>query len=212
MREIWFAGFIGWALVGGYPALAQQPKPASSAEVASVLAVNKDDRILGKPDAAITIVEYGSLTCPHCAHFAADVLPHLKTKWIDTGKAKLVFRDYPLDQEALRAQMLARCAPPDRYYAFIDMLFENQDKWVVAKDWRGALARLSQLAGIGRSEFDACLANKTVEDQVAQSRLTATQQLGVNSTPTFFINGNKYEGEPTVEAFDQVLSGLAAKS
>jgi protein-disulfide isomerase len=212
MREIWFIALIGLALTGAYPAAAQEPRPASKAEIAAVLAVNREDRILGKPDAPITIVEYGSLTCPHCAHFAVDVLPQLKTKWIDTGKAKLVFRDYPLDQEALRAEMLARCAPPDRYYPFIDMLFENQDKWVVAKDWRGALARLSQLAGIGRSEFDACLANKSVEDQVAQSRLTATQQLGVNSTPTFFVNGNRYEGEPTVEAFDTLLSGLAPKS
>jgi protein-disulfide isomerase len=212
MREIWFAAVIGLSLAGALPAVAQAPQPASKAAIDSALAVTKEDRVLGKADAPITIVEYGSLSCPHCAHFTADVLPQLKKKWIDTGKAKLIFRDFPLDQEALRAEMVARCAPPERYYAIVDMLFENQDKWVMAKDWSAALARLVRVAGIGKTEFDACLANKAVEDQVTQSRLSASQQLGVDSTPTFFVNGKKYEGEPTVEAFDQLLSGLAEKS
>jgi protein-disulfide isomerase len=213
MREIWFAALAGLLLVGVHPAAAQAPKAVGkSAENASALAVTNEDRILGKPDAPITIVEYGSLSCPHCAHFTAEVLPQLKKKWIDTGKAKLVFRDFPLDQEALRAEMLTRCAPPERYYPLVELLFENQDKWVTAKDWQGALARLTRMAGIGKTEFDACLANKSVEDQVAQSRLVASQQLGVDSTPTFFVNGKKYEGAPTVEAFDQLLSGLAEKS
>jgi protein-disulfide isomerase len=212
MREIWFAAAIGLSLAGTLPAFAQAPPPARQADAGTVLAMTKEDRVLGKPDAPITIIEYGSLTCPHCAHFTVDVLPEIKKKWIDTGKAKLVFRDFPLDQEALQAEVLARCAPPERYYPIVDMLFENQDKWVGGRDWRDALARLVRLAGIGKSEFDACLANKTLEDQVAQSRLTASQQLGVDSTPTFFINGKKYEGEPTIEAFDKLLSGLAEKS
>ena len=140
------------------------------------------------------------------------MLPKLKEKWLDTGKAKLILRDFPLDEPALRAAMVARCVPPERFYPLVETLFETQDKWVVAKDWRAALERLVRLAGIGKKEFDACLNDKAIEDQVAQSRLTAAQRLGVNSTPTFFINGKKYEGEPTVEAFDQLLSGLAAKS
>jgi protein-disulfide isomerase len=212
MREIWFVALVALVLAGVNPAAAQELKPASKAATESALAVTKDDRVLGNADAPITIVEYGSLSCPHCAHFAADVLPEIKKKWIDSGKAKLVFRDFPLDQVALRAEMVARCAPPDRYYAIVEMLFDSQDKWVMAKDGNTALARIVRLAGVGKTEFDACLANKTVEDQVAQSRLTASQQLGVDSTPTFFINGKKYEGEPTVEAFDQALSGVAQKS
>ena len=212
MREIWFVALLGLVLAAVHPASAQAPKPGTKADADKVLALTREDRILGKPDAPITIVEYGSLSCPHCAHFDVTVLPKIKKTWIDTGKVRLVFRDFPLDDEALRAEMIARCAPPARYYALIDLLFGNQDKWVLEKDWQGALERLVQLAGIGKKQFDACLANKAVEDQVAQSRLTAAQQLGVDATPTFFINGKKFEGEPTVEAFDQLLSGLAGKS
>ena len=211
MREIWFAVLVGLTLTGALPAAAQTPRP-DPAKTATLLTVGKNDRILGKADAPVTIVEYGSLTCPHCAHFAADILPKIEKKWIDSGKVRLVFRDFPLDQVALRAEMVARCAPPERYYPVIDMLFANQDKWVLDKDWRAALERLVQLAGIGKKEVDSCLANKAVEDQVAGSRLVAAQQLGVDSTPTFFINGVKFEGEPTVEAFDQALTAAAGKS
>ncbi len=168
--------------------------------------------MLGKSDAPITIIEYASLSCPHCAHFASEVLPKLKEKWIDTGKAKLILRAFPLDEPALRAAMVAQCAPPDRYYPLVEMFFETQDKWVLAKDSRAALERLTRLAGIGKKEFDACFDDKALEDQVTQSRLTASTQLDVNATPTFFINGKKYEGEPTFEAIDQMLSGLAGKS
>ena len=208
MREIWLALVFALTIAGVAPAAAQAPKPID----ASTLAPTGQDRVLGKPDAPIAIIEYASLSCSHCAHFANAVLPKLKEKWLDTGKAKLILRDFPLDEPALRAAMVARCVPPERFYPLVETLFETQDKWVVAKDWRAALERLVRLAGIGKKEFDACLNDKAIEDQVAQSRLTAAQRLGVNSTPTFFINGKKYEGEPTVEAFDQLLSGLAAKS
>jgi protein-disulfide isomerase len=210
MREIWLALVFALALGGVYPAAAQAPKPDGTAP--SALAVTAQDRVLGKPDAPITIVEYASLTCPHCAHFANAVLPKLRETWIDTGKARLVMRDFPRDEADLRAHMLVRCVPPERFYPLVETLFETQDKWVVAKDWRDALEKLVRLAGIGKKEFDACIGDKVLEDQVTQSRLTATQLLGVNSTPTFFINGKKYEGEPTIEGFEQLLSGLAAKS
>jgi protein-disulfide isomerase len=211
MREIWFALLLFLVNAGaGLPAAAQTPKPAGDA--AALLAVMPQDRVLGKEDAPITIIEYASMTCPHCAHFAKDVLPGLKAKWIDTGKAKLVLREFPFDEAALRAAMLARCAPPERFHPLIEMLFETQDSWAAAKDWRAVLERTARLGGIGKKDFDACLANKTVEDQVLQSRVTASTQLGVNSTPTFFVNGTKFDGAPTAEAFDRVLSGLAEKS
>jgi protein-disulfide isomerase len=213
MNKIWFAlfGVVAAILISPVPGQAAAPHPLL-ADAQTVLALSKDDRILGNPDAPITIVEYASLTCPHCAHFTNEVLPELKKKWIDTGKAKLVLRDYPLDEPALRAAMIARCAPPDRFYAYVDTLFGAQEKWVTARDYRDALARLVKLGGMSREEFDNCLKNTALENKIVEERLIAAKELDVNSTPTFFINGTRFTGAPTVEEFDKALSGLAAKS
>jgi protein-disulfide isomerase len=213
MHQILFAlfGFIALNMIP--PGFAEVAAPlAILADAQAGLSIAKDDRILGSPDAPITIVEYASLTCPHCAHFANEVLPELKKKWIDSGKAKLVLRDFPLDEPALRAAMIARCAPPDRYYAYIDTFFAAQDKWVMARDYREALARLVKLGGMGKDEFDKCLNNTALENKIVEERLIASKELDVNSTPTFFINGTKFTGAPTVEEFDKALSGFAAKS
>jgi protein-disulfide isomerase len=207
MRKIWLIllGVTGIFMVPAapYPALA---------DAQSVVQISKDDRILGNPDAPITIIEYASLTCPHCAHFTTEVLPEIKKTWIDTGKAKLVLRDFPLDEPALRAAMIARCAPPDRFYAFADTFFAAQDKWAGTRDYREALARLAKLGGMGKDEFDACLKNTALENRIVEQRLIASKELDVNSTPTFFINGSKFSGAPTAEEFNRVLSNLAAKS
>jgi protein-disulfide isomerase len=212
MREIWFAATVFLSLAGTAPALAQAPAtPPPAAAQGDPLALTPDDRILGKPDAPVTIIEYGSFTCPHCAHFAADVLPKVKAKWIDTGKARLVFRPFPRDEPDLRAAMVALCAPPDKFYAFADSFFAAQQQWVLASDWKAALARLALVGGMNKAKFDSCLADKPAEDKLLASRLAATQQLSVNSTPTFFINGTKFEGDPTVEGFDAAL-GRAAGS
>src|SRR5712672_1410926 len=126
MREIWFSLLVVLLLGRDLQAAAQG---TPGADAAKQLAVQPGDRVLGKADAPITIIEYASLTCPHCAHFEVDVLPKLKAKWIDTGKAKLVLRDFPLDEPALRAAMVARCAPPERFFGFIDALFQGQNAW-----------------------------------------------------------------------------------
>jgi protein-disulfide isomerase len=213
MQKIWFAlfGIVSLLLVSPGSPEAAAPHPML-ADAQTVLQITKDDRILGNPEAPITIVEYASLTCPHCAHFANDVLPDIKKEWIDTGKAKLVLRDYPLDEPALRAAMIARCAPPDRYYAFADTFFAAQEKWVRSPDYHEALARLAKLGGMSKEEFDACLKNTELENKIVEGRLKATQELDVNSTPTFFVNGSKLAGAPTKEEFEKLLSGLAAKS
>ncbi len=210
---------ILFALFGFVTLIVVSPRPAEAATGRSMLAdaktglsITTDDRILGNPDAPITIVEYASLTCPHCAHFANEVLPELKKKWIDTGKAKLVLRDFPLDEPALRAAMIARCAPRERFYAYVDTLFAAQEKWVMAKDYREALARLVKIGGMSKDEFDNCLNNTALENKIVEERLVASKELDVNSTPTFFINGTKFTGAPTVDEFDKALSGVAAKS
>jgi protein-disulfide isomerase len=213
MQKIWFAllGIVSLLLVSPGSPEAAAPYPML-ADAQTVLQITQDDRILGNPGAPITIVEYASLTCPHCAHFANDVLPEIKKEWIDTGKAKLVLRDFPLDEPALRAAMIARCGPADRYYAFADTFFAAQEKWVRSPDYREALARLAKLGGMSKEEFDTCLNNTELENKIVEGRLKATQELEVNSTPTFFINGSKFAGAPTKEEFEKLLSGLAAKS
>jgi protein-disulfide isomerase len=213
MQEIWFTllGILSLLFVSSGSPQAAAPHPML-ADAQTVLQITKDDRILGNPDAPITILEYASLTCPHCAHFANDILPEIKKEWIDTGKAKLVLRDFPLDEPALRAAMIARCAPPDRYYAFAETFFAAQEKWVRTTDYREALARLAKLGGMGKEEFDTCLKNTELENKIVAERLRATQELEVNSTPTFFVNGSKLAGAPTAEEFEKLLSSLAAKS
>jgi protein-disulfide isomerase len=200
------------ALLGAALGLAAAPKVALAQAPGPLVEITKGERILGNPAAPITIVEYASMTCPHCAHFAKEVLPELKRKWIDTGKVRLVLRDFPLDQLALRAAMIQRCAPPDRFYAFADMFFADQAQWVTADDANTALARLAALGGMSRNQFDACLKNGALENRILQERLVASKNLGVEATPTFFINGTKFGGAPTVAEFDKVLSGLTPKS
>jgi protein-disulfide isomerase len=212
--KIWVAIICGVAIISYF---SSTPAPAADtsagpADARSLLSIGQEDRILGDPNAPITIIEYASMTCPHCAHFTDDVLPELKKKWIDTGKVKLVLRDFPLDGEAVKASMIARCAPPDRFYAFIDAFFVDQDKWVTAPNYQEALTRLAALGGMGKDQVDKCLADKQLEDRILNSRLVASKDLDVNATPTFFINGTKFAGDPTVEAFDKVLSGLSPKS
>jgi protein-disulfide isomerase len=213
VRQIWFAVICGLGIMMQSSTLSAAADPsANPAEAQKLLTIGKDDRILGDPDAPITIVEYASMTCPHCAHFEADVLPELKKKWIDTGKAKLVLRDFPLDGEAVHASMIARCAPPDRFYAFVDTFFADQSKWVTAPDHQAALTRLAALGGMSKAQVDKCLGDNTLENQILNSRLVASKDLDVNATPTFFVNGAKYTGEPTVEAFNKLLSDLSQKS
>jgi protein-disulfide isomerase len=190
--------------------VAQAPvAPPTAAATADPLMLTADDRILGNPDAPITIIEYGSLTCPHCAAFDAEVLPKLKEKWIDSGKAKLVFRPFPRDEVDLHAAAVTLCVDPTRFYAFIDAIFASQEQWIAASDHKAALARIALLGGVSKTKFDACYDDKTVSDKLLASRLVASQQLGVDSTPTFFINGKKFDSAPTADAFDAALTKLA---
>jgi protein-disulfide isomerase len=212
-RKIWFAVICGFAASVLTPlSLPAADLGDTPAAAQSLLQVGPNDRILGDRNAPITIVEYASMTCPHCAHFADDVLPELKKKWIDSGKVRLVLRDFPLDNEAVHASMIARCAPPGRFYAFVDTFFADQDKWVTAPNYQTALTRLAELGGMSKAEVDKCLADSKLEDQILNSRLVASKDLDVNATPTFFINGAKFTGDPSVEGFDKLLSGLSQRS
>ncbi len=173
---------------------------------------DEGDRVLGKADAPITIIEYASLTCPHCADFNKEVMPELKQRYVDTGKAKIVFRDFPLDQMALRASMLARCAPADKYFAFIDVLFQQQGNWATAKDPMAALEQLGKLGGVSSDKFKECMANQGLADAVLGERLRGANEFKVEGTPTLYVNGKKIDTPRTFADFDKILKPLAPQS
>ena len=177
-----------------------------------LLAVSPGDNVLGSKDAPVTIIEYASLTCPHCAHFDLVTLPKLRTAYIDTGKAKLVFRDFPLDTWALKASMLAHCAGPDRFYGFVDVLFSNQPQWAHVDDPGAALAGIAKIGGIGKEEFDRCMSDSALEEKITKTRFDAEKALDIQSTPTFFVNGEKLVGAQPFEAFEAAIEKALSKS
>ena len=193
-----------------------QAQAKASTQVAQAAEKNDplSERVLGDPNAPITILEYSSLTCPHCASFHANTLPQLKKDYIDTGKAKLVFRDFPFDRAALQASMLARCSNPERYFGFLDVLFKSQNKWAGASDPAQALAQTGKLAGVGDQQFKECLANEALANKLIERRLEAEQKYQVQSTPTFVImRGDTIEkvvGAQPIAEFARVIDKLGS--
>jgi len=167
------------------------------------------DKILGKSDAPVTIVEYASATCPHCAAFHKDVFPQLKSEFIDTGKVKFIFREFPFDDLALAAFMLARCAPPEKFFPMLDVLFEQQQVWA-SKEARVELGKIAQLAGIGEDGFDKCLKNEDLAKGIMAIRDKAANTYGVEATPTFFVNGKLIRGEHSIDQFRKFISEAAS--
>jgi protein-disulfide isomerase len=160
----------------------------------------------GKADAPATIIEYASMTCSHCAAFHKDVWPALKAKYIDTGKAKLILREFPLDPLATGAFMLARCAGPDKRDAVVDRLFDHQADWAFAANPLFKLKEQLIAAGMPEADFEACLKNQRLFDQVKAMRDAAASKLDITSTPTFFVNGQRLSGGHSLETFDKILS------
>ncbi|MFN4283065.1 MAG: DsbA family protein [Alphaproteobacteria bacterium] len=187
---------------------AQTPMPAAAGDRLTI-ALKPDDMILGSPDAKVTIVEYASLTCPHCASFHVNTLPALKAEYIDKGLVKLVYRDFPLDGLALRAAMMAQCAGPDRYFGFLDLLFARQQSWATNKEPLAGLAAVGKMGGMSEEQFQACLADKSVEQAVLADALEGDQTYAVRSTPTIFIDGQRYSGM-SIEQMRAILDPLIA--
>ncbi len=173
----------------------------------ALLELQPADHVLGDPKAAITIIEYASLTCSHCAAFHVLTLPELKKRWLDTGKARLIFRDYPLDQAAAKAAQLAECAGNDRYFAVLDIMFRGQPQWAAAADPVAEVAKSLRIAGMGEAEVKACLADESKANAVVND-FRGGETLGVSSTPTIFINGTQYRGSRTIEDLEGVLGKL----
>jgi len=194
------------AVAASTPSVAQSSAPPTASATFDRVEVTADDFVLGKADAPVTLVEYASLTCPHCAQFHETVLPTIRKDYIEKGLVRFVFRDFPLDNLALTASVIARCAGRERYFGFIDAFFSGQKTWAADKNPVGAMSRIARLGGMTQADVDACLKKKDVADAVLKQRLEADQKYGVRSTPTILINGEKYPGGLTVEQFRAVVA------
>jgi protein-disulfide isomerase len=160
---------------------------------------------MGPDTAKVTVIEYASATCPHCAAFYNETFGTLKKEYIDTGKIKFVFREFPHQDAALAAFMLARCAPKEKYFPLIDVFFATQAQWT--QDPLAGLNKIAQQAGFTKESFDACMKNETVAKDILAVRSKA-EGFGVTGIPTFFVNGERFEGETTIEAFRAKIDPL----
>jgi protein-disulfide isomerase len=183
------------------PASAQEPNKEEL-----MVAGPLGDHVLGQDSAPVTVIEYASMTCPHCAHFNNEVFPALKSKYIDTGKVRYILREFPLDPVAAAGFMLAQCAGKDKYFPVIDALFRTQRSWIAASDPVEGLFTVAKQTGFSRESFEQCLANQQLLDGVEWVRQRASEKFGVNSTPTFFVNGKIERGAPSVEELDKMLA------
>jgi protein-disulfide isomerase len=198
-------------IAGAGPAARVRAAPAAPVLLAQAvpaeLKVSDADHALGKPDAPVTIIEYASMTCPHCAAFHTGVLPELKKKYVDSGKVRFVYRDFPLDRVALQAAQIAECAGNDRYFAILDLVFATQAQWTAGKEPIEDLARSLRIAGVTPENVKTCLADDKVLTAIVAERQVG-EKVGVNATPTLFLNGQRWTGGRTFEALDDAVSKL----
>ena len=200
------AGGTGVHLWSPIDTAAAQTSTGSDVSMADLLVPGPlGDEIQGQADAPVTIVEYASMTCPHCSHFHETTYPEMKKKYIDTGKVRFIFREFPLDPLAAAAAMLARCAGKDKFFPLIDAFFAQQKDWVVQKPLQPMFA-IAKQAGFTQQSFDECLANQQMLTGLEEQRTRATQKFNVNSTPTFFINGKTVRGALTPEELDKQVA------
>ena len=169
------------------------------------------EKVLGDENAPITLIEYASLTCNHCAAFHNEVLPKIQSEYIDQGKLKFIYRDFPLDHYSLKASMIARCSGNKKFFTFLKVLFREQHKWTTAKDPFIALGHIARIGGIGREEFKSCVGNKAIEDGILQSRIEADKKFRIQSTPPLIINGEKYDGARTFKKLKKYIDKLLTK-
>lgn len=199
-----FAAALGvspWQLIG-------EANAQTAAEIAQ--AGELGDMALGAKDAPVTIIEYASMTCPHCAAFTKDVFPQIKTAYIDTGKVRFIFREFPLDQVALAASALARCVAKDdsqKYFAIVDILFKQQND--LASDALGTINRVGKQAGFSEQMIKDCVqGDPKIQKGILDVREHAYKTLKVNSTPFFFVNGTPVKGETSFDAFEKMIKPL----
>ncbi len=188
------------------PAKAELPEVQGEVDVAKLMEPGPlPEMSIGKADAPVTIVEYMSMTCPHCAAFHNETFDAIKTKYVDSGKVRFIVREFPFDPRAAAAFMLARCAPEGQYFPMVSMLFKQQETWAAAPNGRDALLQMSKLAGFTQESFEACLTNQKLLDDVNATMQKGAKDFNVQSTPTFFINGKQYSGDMSVDTMSALI-------
>lgn len=178
---------------------------------ASVSAAPLQERVLGKADAPVTIIEYASLTCDHCKRFHVQILPRVKQAYIDTGKVKLIYRHFPLDRVALMAAALTECVPRDQFFGLLDVLYRSEDQWAHSKDPKAELAKIGLLAGIKRSAFEACLADDKLSTAIVADRQAGEVEHKVSSTPTLVIGDTVLRGVRDFAEIEQAIEKAARR-
>ncbi len=205
---------IATAVIGvGIAFLALNPSRQAEAQAAMGAGpmVKLQERSIGKADAPLVVEEFVSLTCSHCADFYLKIMPELKTRYVDTGKARFVLRDFPLDGTALRASALAHCMPEEQYFPFIKVLYENLEKWAFAKDPQQVMTQYAKLGGLPDDKAKACVSDAKILDALAAARTEAQEKYDIQGTPTFILNGKEKLNASSnvdefVSAFDKALA------
>lgn len=188
-------GFLVFSLLFANASGAQDPRWA-------------EERSIGRADAPVTVVEYFSLTCGHCGNFHNNVLPEIAAKYVETGKIRIVFRDFPLDRIAFNAAVIARCFDGEGYYKYLQTLFEKQKEWTTAPNPVETAAKIAESQGLSEDEIQACLGDQELGTWILQSRQDGNEKHDVNATPSFLINGRTYSGAPSAAQFSEILDPL----
>jgi protein-disulfide isomerase len=196
---------------------ASTPAATQTAQAGTPLEIRPDDHVLGKADAPVTIIEYGSFTCPHCAHFNNETLPRIESEFVEKGQVRLVFREFLRNQVDIAASLLVRCAPQESYFKLVDVLFRSQDSWAFGDKPIDALKQIGRTAGLDPAKLDQCLADQALQQKLIAQTQEAIDQLKVEGTPTFFVNGAMYnddydEGGTKKSGFGKVIRDLLPKS
>jgi len=182
-----------------------EPLPPSD----PIFIAKADDIVIGQPEAPITIIDYSSLSCPHCAHFHTDILPVVKKQLIDNGRAKLVFRHFALNEPALRAAQLVDCSAPAKRVAMLDTLFSMQKGWAFNDQYMQNLKQIAATSGMDAAQFDSCIADKEGENGILATRQEAATRVGVSATPSFYVNGVEVETPRDAEGFIKSVEAAA---
>ena len=179
----------------------------------TVLEVTENDFVVGDKNAPVTIIEYASLSCSHCADFHNNTLDDLIKEYVDTGKARIVFRDFPFNYPALLGSMVLRCIPEDVRYDYMNALFQLQQKWVVRENAKSTqeLYKIMQSGGMTKEEFETCTNNVELENTILQALIAAQNEFNIQSTPSFLINGNLVEGNKSIKEFRQIIDKILSE-